>query len=80
MENAVGLSGEGLGFEVSFPSRSKVQHLMGTNNHLGPHPLVKMQQFNQFRVGKLSRMRCMGPGFILQRWVQMAMLWRGSPT
>ncbi|KAG6716962.1 hypothetical protein I3842_04G073900 [Carya illinoinensis] len=62
----VGLSGEGLGLEISFPSRSKVQHLMGANNPLGPHPLVKSQRFNQFRVGKLSRVRCMRPGFILQ--------------
>lgn len=34
-------SGEGLGLRVSFPSRSKVQHLIGANNLLGPHPLVK---------------------------------------
>ena len=76
----VGLSGEGLGLGVSFPSRSKVQHLMGANNPLGPHPLVKSQRFNQFRVGKLPRVRCTGPEFILQGWVQRALPWRGSPT
>jgi hypothetical protein len=37
----VGPSGEGLGLEGLLPSRSKVQHLMGANNSLGPHPIVK---------------------------------------
>jgi hypothetical protein len=31
----------GLGLEGLLPSRSKVQHLMGVNNSLGPHLLVK---------------------------------------
>lgn len=33
----VGPSGEGLGLEGLLPSRSKVQHLLGANNSLGPH-------------------------------------------
>jgi hypothetical protein len=39
--SALSPSGEGLGLEGLLPSRSKVQHLMGANNSLGPHPLVK---------------------------------------
>jgi hypothetical protein len=37
----VGPSGEGLGLEGLLPSRSKVRHLIGANNSLGLHPLVK---------------------------------------
>jgi hypothetical protein len=40
------LSVESLGLEDLLPSRSKVQHLMGANNPLGPHPLVKSQRLN----------------------------------
>jgi hypothetical protein len=41
LPQGVGPSGKGLGLEGLLPSRSKVQHLMGANNSLGPHPLVK---------------------------------------
>ena len=53
----VGPSGGGLGLKVCSlqGSRFKVQYLMGANNLLGPHLLVKSQRFNQFRVGKLPR-------------------------
>jgi D-arabinose 1-dehydrogenase-like Zn-dependent alcohol dehydrogenase len=34
-------SGESLSLQGLLPSRSKVQHLMGANNFLRPHPLVK---------------------------------------
>jgi serine/threonine protein kinase len=76
----VGPSGESLGLEGLLPLRSKVQYLMGANNPLGPHPLVKSQRLNQFRVGKLLRAWCTGSGFTLQGWVRRALPWRGSPT
>ena len=61
----VGPCGGGLGLGVCFLLRSKVQHLMSTNNSLGPHSLVKSQQFNQFRVEKLLKVRCIRLEFTL---------------
>ena len=43
------------------PSRSKVQHLLGVNNSLGPHPLMKNQRFTLIRVGKLLRVQYTDP-------------------
>ena len=54
-------SGEGLSLGGMLPSRSKVQHLLGTNNSLGPHPLVKSQRFTVICVRKLSRVWCTDP-------------------
>ena len=57
----VGPSGEALGLGGMLPLRSKFQHLLGANNSLGPHPLVKSQRLTLIRIGKLSRVRCMDP-------------------
>ena len=51
----------GLGLEGMLPLRFKVQHLLGANKSLGPHPLVKSQRFTLIRVGKLPRVRCKDP-------------------
>jgi hypothetical protein len=41
-----------------FPSRSKVQHLLGANYTLGPHPLVKSQRFTLIHVKKFPKVQC----------------------
>jgi hypothetical protein len=71
MAQVVGPSGGGFGLKVYSLQGStfKVQHLMGANNLLGPHLLVKSQRLNQFCVGKLLRVRCTGPRFTLQGWI-----------
>ena len=71
----VGPSGEGLGLEGLLPSRSKVQHLLGVNNSLGPHPLVKSQRLTLIRVGKLSRVRCTDPMGL----IEVRVSWPGHP-
>ena len=71
----VGPSGEGLGLEGLLPSRSKVQHLLGANNSLGPHPLVKSQRLTLIRVGKLPRVRCTDPMGL----VEVRVSWPGHP-
>jgi hypothetical protein len=62
---------------ASFKVQGSTPH--GCKQSLRAIPLVKSQQFNQFRVWKLLRVRCMGPGFTLQEWVRRALPWRGSP-
>ena len=57
------------------PSRSTVQHLLGANNSLGPHPLVKSQQFTLIHVGKLLRVRCMNPMGL----IKVRTSWAGHP-
>ena len=52
------VSGECLGFGGILPSKSKVQHLLGANNFLETHFLVKSQRIILIRVGKLLRVRC----------------------
>jgi hypothetical protein len=47
------------------PFKVQGSTLHGTNNSLGPHSLVKSQQFNQLCVGKFSRVRCTRPKFTL---------------
>ena len=65
----------GLGLEGLLPSRSKVQHLLGVNNSLGPHPLVKSQRLTLIRVGKLPRVRCTDPMGL----VEVRVSWPGHP-
>ena len=71
----VGPSGEGLGLEGLLPSRSKVQHLLGAINSLGPHSLVKSQRFILIRVGKFPRVRCTNPVGL----VEARASWPGHP-
>uniref|UniRef100_A0A2N9GQK3 Flavodoxin-like domain-containing protein n=1 Tax=Fagus sylvatica TaxID=28930 RepID=A0A2N9GQK3_FAGSY len=71
----VGPSGEGLGLEDMLPSRSKVQHLLGASNSLGPHPLMKSQGFTLIRVAKLPRVQCMDPVGL----VEVHVSWPGHP-
>ena len=54
----IGPSGKGLGLGHMFLSRSKVQHLLGTNYSLGPYPLVKSQRFTLIRVEKFLKVQC----------------------
>ena len=71
----VGLSGEGLGLEGLLPSRFKIQHLLGANNSLRPHPLVKSQRLTLIRVGKLLRVQCTDPVGL----VEVRVSWPGHP-
>jgi hypothetical protein len=74
----VGPSGEGLGLGGLLPSRFKVQHLLGANNSLGSHLLMKSQRFIQFCVEKFLRVQCTGSRFTLQGWIRRALPCRGS--
>jgi hypothetical protein len=38
---------------------------------------MKSQQFNQFRIGKLPKVQCMGSRFTLQGWVRRTLPCRG---
>ena len=71
----VGPSGEGLGLEGLLPLRSKVQHLLGANNSLGPHPLVKSQRLTLIRVEKFPRVWCTDPVGL----VEVRVSWPGHP-
>ena len=62
----VGSSAECLSLGCLLTLRSKARHLLGANNPLGSHLLVKSQRFIQFCVGKFLRVRCTGPMFTLQ--------------